>query len=123
MKRTLLKSKLHQVTVTDAQLHYAGSVTIDPDLMQAADILPHEQVDIYNITNGERITTYAIEGPVPGSGEICINGAAAHRMHPDDCVIIASYAEYEESEAVGHQPIVLLMDKQNRPRTAAADAS
>lgn len=121
MRRTLLKSKLHQATVTDAQLHYAGSVSIDPELLQAADILPHEQVDIYNITNGERITTYAIESDKPGSGEICINGAAAHRMRPDDCVIIASYAEYEEAEAVAHHPIVLLMDKQNRPLTSAAE--
>jgi len=113
MRRTLLKSKIHRARVTEAELHYVGSVTIDRDLMDAADILDHEQVQIYNITNGSRLTTYAIEGE-PGSGTICINGAAAHLVDPDDLVIITSYAEYEEDEAQSHHPRVLLVDESNR---------
>jgi aspartate 1-decarboxylase len=113
MRRTLLKSKIHRARVTQAELHYVGSVTIDRDLMDAADILDHEQVQIYNITNGSRLTTYAIEGEA-GSGTICINGAAAHLVDPDDLVIITSYAEYEEDEAHSHQPRVLLVDASNR---------
>jgi aspartate 1-decarboxylase len=113
MYRTLLKSKIHRACVTQAELHYKGSVTIDRDLMDAADILDHEQVDIYDITNGSRLTTYAIPGP-PGSGVICINGAAAHLVNPNDLVIITSYAQYEESEARSHEPIVLIVDERNR---------
>jgi aspartate 1-decarboxylase len=113
MIRTLLKSKIHRASVTQADLHYKGSVTIDRDLMDAADILDHEQVDIYDITNGARLTTYAIPGP-PGSGVICINGAAAHLVNPDDLVIITSYAQYEDSEARSHEPIVLIVDEKNR---------
>ncbi|MCA9270105.1 MAG: aspartate 1-decarboxylase [Planctomycetales bacterium] len=119
MRRTLLKSKIHRATVTDADLNYEGSVTIDPDLMSAADIIEHEQVDIYNITGGQRLTTYAISGRA-GEGEICINGAAAHLVRPGDLVIIASYAEYEEQEASLHEPRIIAVDKQNRPlRTPA----
>ena len=81
MRRTLLKSKLHRATITAAELHYEGSVTIDAELLEAADIVPYEQVDIYDVTNGQRITTYAILGEA-GSGEVCINGAAAHRVRP-----------------------------------------
>jgi aspartate 1-decarboxylase len=113
MYRTLLKSKIHRVRVTAADLHYVGSVTIDRRLMEAADILEHEQVDIYDITNGARLTTYAISGPA-GSGTICINGAAAHLVKPGDLVIIASYAQYEDREARTHQPRVILVDAQNR---------
>jgi aspartate 1-decarboxylase len=113
MYRTLLKSKIHRACVTQAELHYKGSVTIDRDLMDAADILDHEQVDIYDITNGSRLTTYAIPGP-PGSGVICINGAAAHLVNPNDLVIITSYAQYEDSEARSHEPIVLIVDERNR---------
>jgi aspartate 1-decarboxylase len=115
MQRQLLKSKIHRATVTEADLHYDGSVTIDRDLMASADIVDHEQVDIYDITNGSRITTYAIPGPA-GSGEICINGAAAHRVEKGDLVIIVSYATYDEAELKDHQPRVILVDEQNRPR-------
>jgi aspartate 1-decarboxylase len=114
MRRRLLKSKIHRATVTQADLHYQGSITVDPDLLEAADILQHEQVDVLNITNGQRLTTYAIAGQ-PGSGEICINGAAAHLVSCGDMVIIVSYAEYEEAELAGHQPRVILVDQANKP--------
>jgi aspartate 1-decarboxylase len=117
MRRTLLKSKLHRATVTAAELHYEGSVTIDSELMRAAGIVPYEQVDIYDVTNGQRITTYAILGE-PGSGEVCINGAAAHRVRPGDIVIIVCYAEFEEQEIASHQPRVIQLDAENRVRDA-----
>ena len=113
MKRTLLKSKIHRARVTDANLHYEGSVTIDLDLMEAADIVEYEQVDIYDITNGARLTTYAISGP-RGSGTICINGAAAHLVKPGDLVILASYAQYDEPEIRAHEPRICRVDAQNR---------
>lgn len=115
MQRTLMKSKIHRATVTGADLDYEGSVTIDRDLLDAADILVHEQVDIYDITNGERLTTYAIPG-ARGSGQICINGAAAHRVEPGDMVIIVSYARYDEAELPDHQPRIILVDQENRPQ-------
>lgn len=118
MQRILLKSKIHRATVTDADLQYEGSVTIDSRLMDDADLVEHEQVQIYDVTNGSRLTTYAIAGPA-GSGVICINGAAAHLVKPGDLVIIASYAQYEDEELVGHQPRVVLVDAQNR-RTSAS---
>lgn len=114
MERTLLKSKLHRGTVTGADLHYEGSVTIDRDLMDAVDVVEFEQVDIYDITNGARLTTYAIEG-ARGSGEIRINGAAAHLVKPGDLVIIASYASFTEAERVTHRPKIVLLDGHNRP--------
>ena len=113
MQRTLLKSKIHRAKVTDAALHYEGSIAIDQDLMDAADIVMHEQVDVLDVTNGARLTTYAIAGP-RGSGEICINGAAAHLVKKGDMVIIASYARYDEAEVQGHQPRVILVDEHNR---------
>ncbi|MCA9041696.1 MAG: aspartate 1-decarboxylase [Planctomycetaceae bacterium] len=113
MRRTLLKSKIHRATVTQAELHYEGSVTIDKLLLEAANIIDHERVDIYNITNGNRLTTYAIDGE-PGSGTICINGAAAHLMNPGDLVIIASYAEYEEAEVADYKPVIVQVDTRNR---------
>jgi aspartate 1-decarboxylase len=113
MFRTLLKAKIHRARVTEANLHYQGSVTIDRDLMDAADILDHEQVDVLDITNGARLTTYAIPGP-PGSGTICINGAAAHLVQPGDLVIIANYAHFEEQEARSHQPRIILVNEHNR---------
>jgi aspartate 1-decarboxylase len=113
VKRTLLKSKIHRATVTDADLEYEGSVTVDAGLLEAADIIDHEQVQIYNVTTGARLTTYAIPGP-SGSGSICINGAAAHLAQPGDMVIIASYAEYSDDEQVRHEPRVILVDKANR---------
>ena len=122
MRRVLLKSKIHRATVTQAELHYPGSVTIDRALLEAADIVEYEQVEIYDITNGSRLTTYAILGE-PGSGTICINGAAAHLVNEGDMVIIASYAEYDEREVAEHEPRLLLVDSQNRLplQTAAAD--
>ena len=113
MRRTLLKSKIHRATVTQADLHYEGSVTIDADLMRAADIAPYERVEIYDITNGHRLATYAIEGPA-GSGVICINGAAAHLVRAGDLVIITSYAEYSDDEVRDHEPIVLLVNERNQ---------
>ena len=113
MQRTLLKSKIHRVTVTDAQLHYEGSVTIDLNLMRAADIAEHEQVQIYDVDNGNRLTTYAIAGPA-GSGMICINGAAAHLVSPGHLIIICSYALFEESEIADFQPKVIHVDAQNQ---------
>jgi aspartate 1-decarboxylase len=113
MKRTLLKSKIHRATVTDANLLYQGSVTIDPILMEAADLLEFERVEIYNCTNGERFATYAIPG-TPGKGEIVINGAAAHKAGTGDVVILATYAEYETEELRGHKPSLVFVDGKNR---------
>lgn len=114
MRRTLLKSKIHRATVTQAEMGYVGSVTIDRDLLDAADVVEYEQVQIYDITNGHRLTTYAINGPRE-SGVVCINGAAAHLVNPGDLVIIASYAEYEEAEVRRHQPKVVHVDEHNVP--------
>jgi len=113
MRRTLLKSKLHRATVTDANLHYQGSVTLDPLLMAAADLLPWERIEIYNVTNGERFATYAIPGR-PGGGEVVINGAAAHKAGAGDLVIVATYAEYEDAEARRHRPALVFVDEENR---------
>lgn len=115
MIRTLLKSKIHRATVTEANLEYEGSVTIDALLMDAADLLPYEQVQIYDCTNGSRLTTYAIPGE-PGSGEICINGAAAHLVKPGDTVIIASYVQVDDHEARGWDARRVFVDRANRPR-------
>lgn len=116
MRRTLLKSKIHRATVTEADLHYEGSVSIDSRLMDAASIVDYEQVHIYNITNGQRLVTYAIPAPA-GSGEIKINGAAARLASPGDLVILASYAAYSEDEIAQHRPRVILVDDANRPTT------
>ena len=113
----MLKSKLHRATVTRADLHYEGSITIDRDLMDAAELLPYEQVDVLNITNGNRLTTYVIEGE-RGSGEIGINGAAAHLTSKDDLVIICAYCDLEQEEARNHKPPVILLDENNKPKTA-----
>ena len=112
MHITVLKSKLHRAAVTYSDLNYEGSITIDPDLMAAADLLPYEQVDILNINNGQRFTTYVIEGR-PGSGDIGINGAAARLVQKDDLVIICSYAFMPQESAKTHQPIVVLMGEGN----------
>ncbi len=112
---TLLKSKLHRATVTRADLHYEGSITIDRDLMDAAGFLLNEQVDVLNITNGNRLTTYVIEGE-RGSGEIGINGAAAHLMSKGDLVIICAYAQMDEREAKAHKPTLVLLDENNAPK-------
>lgn len=125
MQRVLLKSKIHRATVTQAELNYVGSITIDAQLMEAADLVPYEQVQIYDITNGHRLTTYAVPGPA-GSGMICINGAAAHLVRPKDLIIIASYGQYSESEVERHRPRIVLVDQHNRicsPEQAAAWAA
>ena len=113
MLRTFLRSKIHRATVTQADLHYHGSITIDPQLLDAAGIDPFEQVDIYNITNGNRLATYAITGH-PGSGDICINGAAARLVDPDDQVIICCYGQFQEEELADHVVRVIHVDEKNR---------
>ncbi len=113
MRRTFLRSKIHRATVTHADLEYEGSVSIDEDLLDAAGIWEHEAVHVWNITRGTRLQTYAIRGQ-RGSGVVCINGAAAHLNKPGDLVILASFAELEESEARTFKPSVVLVDSQNR---------
>jgi aspartate 1-decarboxylase len=121
MQRTLMKSKIHRATVTDANLHYQGSITLDPELMAAADIVVNERVEIYNVHNGERFATYAIPG-TPGKGQVVINGAAAHKASAGHIVIICSYANYESQEIPGHQPSLVFVDAKNR-RIPAPEAA
>jgi len=113
MERKMLKSKIHRATVTGADLHYEGSVTIDLDLLEASDIIPYEAVTIWNVTNGNRFETYAIEGE-RGSGVICLNGAAARLVAPKDLVIIASFVNMENEEALAHEPKLVFVDDRNR---------
>jgi len=115
MTRTMLKSKIHRATVTDADLNYDGSITIDATLMEAAEMIPHEQVHVWNVNNGERFQTYVIPGP-HDSGTICVNGSAARRVHRGDLLIIATFAGLEEEEARRHLPAVVLVDEHNRIR-------
>jgi aspartate 1-decarboxylase len=115
MLRVMLKSKIHRATVTEANLAYEGSLTIDADLMRAADILPYEMVHIFNISNGERFQTYAIEGEA-GSGVMCLNGAAARKGTPGDLIIIATFATYDDAVLDQHQPQIILVDARNRPK-------
>ena len=116
MRRTMMKSKIHRATVTDANLNYVGSITIDRELMAAADLLEYEHVHVVDIDNGARFETYVIEGEA-GSRTICLNGAAARLVQPGDKVIVISYASYEAEELEGHQPKVVLVDDQNMPIT------
>jgi len=111
--RTLLKSKIHRATVTDADLHYVGSITIDEDLLKASDILPYEKVQVVDIDNGNRLETYAIPGPA-GQGDICLNGAAARLVSPGDKVIIMSYVDVTEPVPQPWEPIVIHVDRNNR---------
>lgn len=120
--RIMMKSKIHRATVTKADLHYVGSVTLDVALMEAADLLEGEQVAIVDITNGARIETYVIGGP-RGSGVIGINGAAAHLVHPDDLVIIMSYGMFSEAEARALKPTVVHVDQENRVLKIGNDAA
>jgi aspartate 1-decarboxylase len=113
MDRKMLKSKIHRATVTGADLHYEGSITIDKDLMEAADIIPYEAVCIWDVDNGSRFETYAIEGE-RGSGVICINGAAARMVAPRDLVIIASFVSMANEEALRHEPKLVFVDDKNR---------
>jgi aspartate 1-decarboxylase len=117
VRRQLFKSKIHRATVTQADLDYEGSLTIDANLLEAADILQHELVHVWNVTRGTRLETYAMRGE-PGSGVICINGAAAHLMKPGDLVIIATFAHMDEAEARAHKPKVVLVDEKNRIKQA-----
>ena len=113
MQRTMLKSKIHRVRVTQADLHYVGSCTIDEDLMEAADLLEGEQIDIVDIDNGHRLTTYVIAGE-RGTGVIGINGAAAHLVHPGDLVILIAYGVMDDDEARTYKPRVVFVDEHNR---------
>ena len=112
MLRTMLKSKIHRATVTDDNLHYEGSITIDRDLMDAADMLEYEKVSVLDINNGARFETYIIEGP-RGSGAICLNGAAARLVHKDDLVIIVSYCDLNEAELADHKPRLVFVNEKN----------
>lgn len=109
----MLKSKLHRATVTDADLHYEGSISIDEGLMEAANIFPYEKVAIYDVSNGERFTTYAIKGE-RGSGVICLNGAAARKVSRGDLIIIATYVLVDDQEARAWSPTCVLLDENNR---------
>ena len=112
MRRTMLKSKIHRGRVTGSDLHYVGSITIDPDLLEAADIRENEQVHVVDIDNGARLVTYAIPG-ARGSGDLQLNGAAARLVHPGDTVIVISYAEVEDAELDGYVPVVVHVDDHN----------
>jgi aspartate 1-decarboxylase len=114
MFRTMMKAKLHRATVTEANLNYVGSITIDEDLLDLVDMLPNEKVQIVNNNNGARLETYIIPGP-RGSGVICLNGAAARMVHPGDIVIIISYAMMTEEEARKNQPKIAVLDQNNKP--------
>ncbi|OGT21276.1 MAG: aspartate 1-decarboxylase [Gallionellales bacterium RIFOXYB12_FULL_54_9] len=113
MQRIMLKAKLHRVHVTHSELHYEGSCAIDDDLLEAADIQEYQQIDIYNVSNGERFTTYAIRAQ-RGSGVISVNGAAAHKANPGDILIIATYAMYTELELQNFHPQLVYVDDKNR---------
>ncbi len=106
MHRTMLKSKIHRATVSDCDLHYVGSITIDPDLLEAADICEHEQVAIVDVDNGQRFETYTIAGE-RGSGEMKVNGAAARLVHRGDTIIVISYAQYDKAEMEHYEPVVV----------------
>src|SRR5436309_7780816 len=112
MQRTMLKSKIHRATVTDCDLHYVGSITIDPDLLEAADILEHEQVAIVDVDNGARFETYTIAGE-RGTGEMKVNGAAARLVHRGDTIIVISYATYDPDDLEHHIPRVVHVDSRN----------
>src|SRR5216683_4073985 len=113
--RFMLKSKIHRAIVTGADKDYEGSLTVDARLLEAADILPYEQVHVWDITRGTRILTYAISGE-PGSSVVCVNGAGAHLVSPGDLVIIATFTELDEAEAKSHRPKIVLVDEKNNTR-------
>ena len=117
MRRSMLKSKVHRLTVTHADREYEGSLTLDADLLAAADILPFEQVHVWNVTRGTRLQTYAIAGAA-GSGVVCANGAAAHLTRPGDVIIVATFAEFGDAAARRHRPRVVFVDDRNRVRDA-----
>src|SRR5436309_13975197 len=114
MQRVMMKSKIHRATVTATDLDYEGSLTVDANLLDAADILPNEQIHVWDVTNGTRLVTYALPGE-RGGGQICVNGAGAHLIKPGDLIIIATYAEMREKEARKHEPTGLLVNRRTRP--------
>lgn len=114
MLRRFLRAKIHRATVTQTELDYVGSLTIDSDLLKRAGILPNEQVEVYNITRGTRFTTYAIVGEA-GTGEMCVNGAAAHLAEVGDLIIVVTYCDLAEDEIESHEPVVLVVDDENKP--------
>jgi aspartate 1-decarboxylase len=116
VRRTMLKSKIHRATVTSTDLHYEGSLSIDADLLDAADILPGEQIHVWDVTNGQRLITYALLGE-RGSGVIQVNGGGAHLVKPNDVIIIATFTELRTNEAKKYVPRVIFVDAQNRPTT------
>ena len=116
MNSIMFKSKIHRARVTQAELYYEGSITIDADLMARADILEYEKVQVVNVNNGHRFETYALKGE-PGSGTVCLNGAAARLGHVGDEVIIITYGEYDNSELAGHKPAIILVDEHNRVKS------
>lgn len=120
MLRTMLKSKIHRATVTKADLHYVGSVTVDEDLMESADLLAGEQVCIVDVTNGARLETYVIPGE-RGSGVLGINGAAAHLVHPGDLVIMIAYGQMDDAESRSYRPRVIFVDEHNRELESGTD--
>lgn len=120
MFRTMMKSKIHRAVITEANLHYVGSITIDEDLLEKANIAEHEKVQIVNINNGARLETYVIPGP-RGSGAICLNGAAARWVQPGDLVIIISYALIPEEQVKKFQPTVVFVDEKNKITKIAAE--
>ncbi|WP_306452655.1 aspartate 1-decarboxylase [Trueperella bernardiae] len=120
MLRTMLTGKIHRATVTGADLHYVGSITVDLDLLEAADILPGQQVDVVDVTNGARLTTYVIPG-ARGAGEVKLNGAAAHLVDVGDLVIIMCYSQMDDDSARTYEPKVIYVDRQNRIHGAGSD--
>ncbi|HUR49412.1 MAG TPA: aspartate 1-decarboxylase [Acidimicrobiales bacterium] len=112
MRRHMLKSKIHRATVTEAELHYVGSITIDADLMRLADLREYEKVQVVDIDNGARLETYVILG---GPGQICMNGAAARLVHPGDRIIVMAYAEVDEEELADFKPAIVLVNERNQP--------
>jgi aspartate 1-decarboxylase len=112
MQRIMMKSKIHRATITGADLNYVGSITLDPRLMELADIREHEQVHVLDIDNGARFETYAIEG---GAGDVILNGAAARLVHPGDKIIVITYAQYDANELAGYAPVVVHVDEHNQP--------
>lgn len=122
MQRTLMKSKVHRATVTGADVDYVGSLTLDAELMEAADLLPHEKVQVVDVDNGARLETYVIAGE-RGAGVVCLNGAAARLLSPGDRVIVISYATYSDAEARAHTPTVVVCDEANRPTVQGPEAA
>jgi aspartate 1-decarboxylase len=121
MRREMLRAKIHRAVVTETNVEYEGSLTLDRDLMEAADILPFERIDVYNVSNGARFSTYVIIGPA-GSGTVCVNGAAARLAAAGDRIIIAAYGSYDDAELIAwsHQPKVVLVDERNRVKDPVA---